>query len=379
MKFYYLGNFDSSGKSSLLNTNINADEFIDDIIPSVNSLLPEGYKMHHLHPEWLKDNSLDFHESTEVVITFVSEGAGYRNSIGYFIYPTANPPKTIGHIKECYFFYPNSSLSGSGGSLNAGDRIKLPFTFNYSAVDGREIVTPNNYVFQNGHSIAFILYPNGWTGSGVNKYITPYTSLSDHNPEKARELKFHTACFLIPGTQRLLLSFEDIRRDKASCDHDFNDAVMIIETDLSSVSKSYTNTKELEDEKDDPNIPQNFTIGYKKVYSSMELGIVEAVATLYIPRGNNVVTKGQYIQRLIASESYIKNIVVVPPKTGGSTTNRYVGNEINSGYSWYDNSFTYQVGQTVIATINQEQNSGIHFFRSFAEGREYDFTPGFGL
>lgn len=375
MKFYFLGNYDSYGRSEYLNTNPPADATSSSLIPTVGELLPEGYKLHHTHPEWLMDNSIDFTGSTEVVVTFISEGAGYRNAVGYFIYPTANPPKTIGHIRECYFFFPNASFSGSGGAMSTGDRIKLPFTFNYSVVDGREIVTPNNYTFQKGHSIGFIIYPNGWTGSGVNEYITPYTSLSRHNPEKAPELKFHTACFVVPGTSKLLMGFEDLKRDTSGCDHDFNDLVITIETDLLSTAKKYIDTEEIENEKNDPNIPTNYTLGYKKIYATVAGHTVEAVAKLYIPRTSQIKHKIPYKSRLITNEAYVKEIVVVPPVTSKSTTTNYVSTNLTSGYSWYNNSFLYQTGTYVNVEIDAERTTGIHFFRDFTEAAQYDFTP----
>jgi hypothetical protein len=375
MKFYYLGNFDSNGRSELINTDPPADTSVTALMTQINQLLPEGYKMHHLHPEWLMDNSIDITSACEITVTFVSEGAGYRNAIGYFIYPTAHPPATIGHIRECYFFFPNASFVGSGGSMSTGDRIKLPFTFNYSVVDGREIVTPNNYTFQNGHSIGFLIYPNGWTGTGVNQYGVPYTSISRHNPEKAPELKFHTACFVIPGTTRLLLSFEDLRRDTSGCDHDFNDAVMIIDTDITAVAKKFIDTEELENEKNDPDIPKNYTIGYKKIYSTVAGHTVEAVAKLYIPRTAQTKHKKQYKIRLMTNEAYIREIVVVPPKTNKATTTNYVSTQLTSGYSWFNNSFTYNVGSFVYETLDLELGTGIHFFRDFTEASEYDFSP----
>jgi hypothetical protein len=379
MKFYYLGNFDGNGKSVLVNDGMEPDQTIDSILPVIKELLPEGYKLHHTHPEWLRDNSIDFQEETDVTITFVSEGAGYRNAVGYFIYPSANPPKTIGHIKRCYFFFPNTSQVGSGGALNPGDKIRLPFTFNYSMVDGREVVTPNSYTFHKNHSIGFILYPNGWKGDGVNEYITPYTSIPTHNPEEAHELKFHTACFRIPDKDRFIISFEDLRRDKSYCDHDFNDAVMVIDINPLATCNFYIDTKRLELEKKNPNVPVSYTIGFKKIFSTIDGNTVEAVATMYIPRSASVKTKSTYKIRLITSEAYIESITVVAPKTNRVITIDHVGKDINTGYSWYDNSFIYTVNTNIKQELDHVENTGIHFFRTFAEAAGYDYTPLYGM
>jgi hypothetical protein len=375
MKFYYLGNFDSNGKSELINTDPPADQWVSDYTTAINSFFPEGYKLHHTHPEWLMDNTIDIQSDCEVVITFVKEGAGYRNSFGYFIYPTANPPETIAHIQECYFIFPNASMVNSGGSLSPGDRIKLAATFNKSTVNGKDIVTPNSYTFHNGKSIGFILYPNGWNGSDVNRYIIPYTSISKHNPEKAPELKFHTASFLIPNTNRLVLGIEDLRRDTSSCDHDFNDLIVIIDTDLTAVTKRFVDTKEIDDEKNDPNVPNDYTLGYKKIYSSISGTLVECVATLYIPRTSLVKMKKDYGARMMTDRAYVKNILVVAPKTRSVNTTRYIGTFVQSGFSWYNNSFIYTVGSYVNETVDVDAKTGIHFFRDCTEAADYDYSP----
>lgn len=371
MKFYYIGNIDGNGKSSLINSGISKDNTISSLTSTISELLPERVKLHHSHPDWLMDNTIDVLANCEIKVTFVDEGAGYRNSAGYFIYKTSNPPKSIDFINECYFFFPNASKSGSGGSLTQGDRIRLPFSFNY---DGDK-VTPNSYTFQQGYSVGFILYPNGWTGSDVNKYIVPYTSISKHNPEIAPELKYHTACIKIPGTDRLLLSFEDLRRDTSSCDHDFNDLVMIVDTDISSIGTRYIDTVKLEEEKDDPDIPKSYTIGYKKIYTLVGIDTVEAVAKLYIPKTATVVQKKGYKIRIITDQAYVKDITVVARKTGRTTTNNYIGRKVDSGFSWYKNSFIYTADSYVNQTIDHEKNEGIHFFSNYGEAEDYDFTP----
>lgn len=375
MKFYYLGNFDANGKSSLVNTDPPADQWINDFVPAINELLPERYKLHHTHPEFLMDNTIDIQDDCEIVVTFVDEGAGFRNAFGYFIYPTANPPRSIDYIQECYFIFPNASRSGSGGAMNPGDRIKLGFNFNKSIVSGRDIAIPNSYTFKQGFSVGFILYPDGWKGTGVSEFIVPYTSISKHNPEKAPELKFHSACFLIPNTTRLVLGFEDLRRDTSSCDHDFNDLIIIVDTDLTAVTKKFVDTEEIQNEKNNPNVPQDYTIGYKKIFSKINNDIVECVATLYIPRTSDIKLKKDYGARLMTDRAYVKSIAVVPPVTPHANTTRHVGKTVTSGYSWYNNTFTYTVDQYVETTLDVNNKQGIHFFKDSTEAADYDFTP----
>lgn len=385
MKFYYLGDFDSNGKSELVNKDTVPDGDLDAAKSLVKTALPESYALNQTHPEYLMDNSVDFLDNSALTITFITEGAGYRNAFGYFIYSTSNPPKSIAEIRECYFIFPNASASGSGGTLNSGDRIKLPYEFDYGRKNSHDVIIPKSYIFPKGQSVGWILYPNGWTGSGVDQYIVPYTSLSALNPEKAPMLKVHTACFLVPHTDKLLMGFEDLRRDSTSCDNDFNDLVISIEIDTNAVSKNYVDLGEKDAEKDDPNIPSDYTIGYKKIFAKIDGYTVECVATLYIPRSAKLKTKKIYPVRMMTPTAYVKSIKVVPPVTikdysvgNRATTTNYVGKSIDSGFAWYDNSFIYTVGKNVTVDVNADDWTGIHFFRNFDQTARYNFSPYYG-
>lgn len=386
MKFYYLGDFDSNGKSELINKDIEKDSDLAAATALVKTVLPEGYALNRTHPEYLMDNSVDFLDNSTLTITFIGEGAGYRNAFGYFIYPTSNPPKSIADIKECYFVFPNASASGSGGSLVSGDRIKLPYTFNYGKKNSHDVIVPENYVFPKNHSVGWILYPNAWTGSGVSPYIVPYTSLSALNPESALMLKIHTATFLVPHTNKLLLGFEDLRRDSPSCDNDFNDLIISIEVDTNAVSKNYVDLGDKDAEKYDPNIPTDYTIGYKKIFAKIDKDVVECVATLYIPRGAKLKTKKHHPVRMMTPTAYVKSIRVVPPITlknysgvyARATTTEYVGRDLTSGYAWYDNNFIYTVGETVTIDVKDDDWTGIHFFRNYDQTAKYNFSAVYG-
>ena len=72
-----------------------------DLKTKISYTLPEGRDI-RLNAQGLVPDSDDktnirFAEDADVWVTFLSEGAGYRNSVGYFSYDPANPPK------GCYF------------------------------------------------------------------------------------------------------------------------------------------------------------------------------------------------------------------------------------------------------------------------------------
>jgi len=375
MRFHYLGSVNNLGVSSLLNQNATFDSSLSDLLPTINSLFPEREKMHHHHPEWLVDNTIDVLSPTEITVRFVDEGAGYRNGVGYFIFDTNNPPPSINHIGECYFIFPNCSKINSGGGLKTGDSIKLGSKFSFITQNGLSIANPTETVFDEGKSVGFILYPNGWRGSEVSRYIVPYTSLNRHNPEGAEELRFHTACLKVPDTERLVIGFEDLRRDSSGCDHDFNDAIFVIDTDLKSIGPGFTDTKSFAPSDDDPLLPSEYTIGYKKILATHKGFLVEAVATLFIPKDtkvfHNYEIKGN---RLRCEKAYVRSIFI-SPKTTLATTRKYVGHSLEEGFSWYDRSFSYKPKTLVESTMSEDGTDGIHYFASRDLAKRYNFDP----
>jgi hypothetical protein len=60
----------------------------------------------------------------EIKVTFLNEGAGYRNSLGYFIYDSTNPPANNADL-EHVIIMPNTSKKWSGGQLYQGDQVDL--------------------------------------------------------------------------------------------------------------------------------------------------------------------------------------------------------------------------------------------------------------
>ncbi|OJJ16420.1 hypothetical protein BKI52_34605 [marine bacterium AO1-C] len=209
--YTYLGTFDSNGVPNYLTTN---DVFDDLFLTDVNYTLPENAPVPNYHPEYLAvGNVTDIKvtEEADIWVTFVHEGAGWRNSLGYYTYDLSNPPTTSQEIAELNIIFPNVSLSGSGGGLNAGNKVHL----------GR---------FPAGTGIGWFLVAQGWKSNSQSVVNSQYTVYSnpDFNPESNASDRQHNV--LIKDSQRklVLLGFEDIRRDYPSCDQDFNDAVFYV-------------------------------------------------------------------------------------------------------------------------------------------------------
>lgn len=204
--YTFIDTFDSSGvPDNLAFADIIQQNLLDDINASLPENVPGGIPVSN--PDFLagKETSLIITEEADVWVTFVSEGAGYRNVLGYYTYTLGNEPATVDDIAEHRVIFPNVSFLGSGGGLIPGDRVYL----------GR---FPANTV------ISWFLAANGWFGSGVSDGNGVYYSNPDFNPESTEATRTHMVLLYDEVRELTLLGFEDLRRDVAT-DDDFNDAV----------------------------------------------------------------------------------------------------------------------------------------------------------
>ena len=235
----------------------------DGLLETVGEALPEGRATgaNFLNPNYNPD--LPLFSDSQLSVTFIDEGAGYRNSLGYYAYAdgafdglTKGDVDTDGsgvvsleellaiNSVEADYVFPNASKSGAGGQLLTGNTTLLN--------DGS--------VFQAGTNIGFFLTQNGWTGSDVRTswnggdvqtmfttdFLNPEaaataTAATDSSTNNSR----HTAMLFSSGAQNeVILGFEDLNRvDRVSnaygyrTDEDFNDAVFIVNATASDAFK----------------------------------------------------------------------------------------------------------------------------------------------
>ena len=203
--YSYLGEYDDQGRPKYL---VDKDVITTELLSFVKSNLPELSDVRNTHPEFLKNADLAITAKSDVYITFVAEGTGYTNSVGYYLYKTGNSPKKPEDIENIVYMFPHAQ-SNNGGTLKAGDKIKLG-------------------TIESGMSIGFVLLQKGWDAATkkVNDKAPHFCSNKELNPENYDELKPHTVLFEFPAEKKVIIGFEDINRTMPECDHDFNDVVM---------------------------------------------------------------------------------------------------------------------------------------------------------
>lgn len=208
--YEYLCAHNNSGVPQCL---INPRDVIDaDMLADINAALPDRAPVPQYHPEYLANaNQTDVHllETADVWITMVHEGAGNKNTIGFYTYEVSNPPASANEIDIITIAFPNFSLAGSGGGLYPGDKVYI----------GQ---------FPAGTGIGWVMLASGFTGNHVNTNKVHYYSNPDFNPENTPGLRQHNVLLFDAERDKFLIGFEDINRQLPVCDNDFNDAVFYV-------------------------------------------------------------------------------------------------------------------------------------------------------
>ncbi len=203
----YIGTYNTNGVPNYMEPERDylSPEFLQDI----NAALPERFPVPTYHPEYLmgvNEHNLYVLDDADIWVTFVAEGAGYRNVLAYYTYDRDFPPATPADITNCTVIFPNVSFAGSGGGLFSGDKVYLG-TF------------PGNTV------IGWMLMRDGWNSNTQQATVGQGLLYSDLelNPEAQLQNKQH--CVLLYDEERELfvIGFEDLIRPGG--DNDFNDAI----------------------------------------------------------------------------------------------------------------------------------------------------------
>jgi hypothetical protein len=233
-----------------------------DLLSTVQEALPErsAIDQSFLNPSY--DPNISLTMDSQLGVTFIDEGAGYRNSLGYFSFSEgAFDGLTFGGIDsdgsgrvsvdelgvlngvDVGLVFPNASKVGAGGSLLAGDTAVLGGGTVVEGANG--LLMENGEVFQAGSTVGFFLSANAWTGSNVLGWDgeqgdpNVYYSLDFLNPENSAdailgttdELTRHTAMmFASTDKDHIIVGFEDLDR-RYNSDDDFNDAIFTVWSD----------------------------------------------------------------------------------------------------------------------------------------------------
>lgn len=236
--YTYLSSFNNYGKPVNLNTSRTDGSDIKEaisqaFIDEVNTNLAEQNKVTNTHPDWIKKSDLYTMEECELSVTFVHEGAGYKNVLAYYVYDKLNPPTRFSDVEEIIIVFPNASLNGSGGQLEKGDTVQIPYSVDSVTTDNRNrrIMSTATWLFPADVGVSWVCMSDRWRYNG-SSYATVatghmmYSSDPILNPESTLTKRNHCVNYRSEvDDTKIVNGFEDIHRDKSWCDHDFNDLV----------------------------------------------------------------------------------------------------------------------------------------------------------
>jgi hypothetical protein len=194
--YTYLGSYDSQGVPNYLTTN---DELDADFLSRVNASLPESYPVPYYNADYIAtgiETNIILEDSANIWVTFVKEGAGYKNALGYYVFDANNPPATPPPAEQINIIFPNVSNQDSGGGLLPGNKVNIG-------------------LFPAGIGIGWVLVTNGWDSSKQKVGQGYWTVFSEptYNPESDPTLQYHNVQLIDEETERVVLGFEHMRRD----------------------------------------------------------------------------------------------------------------------------------------------------------------------
>lgn len=209
--------FVAAGTGGLKILTIEMDEGVPDdiietkpcatLVDNIIAMFPAGKDNRSTNSELFSDENnliLKLTKESPVYLTFVDEGAGWKNSLAYYTYNCENPPANADEL-ELHMLFPNVSKVGEGGGLKTGDRVQLG--------DGN---------FEANTVIGFCLIAQGWkNGATVDGVYRHYTNIAWNKDATQQHVMFKEK-----NCKDIVLCFEDVQLPAG--DKDFNDIIFTV-------------------------------------------------------------------------------------------------------------------------------------------------------
>ena len=210
-KFRFLGKWNQDGKIEY--GVIPGDTISDEMTNFVEVTLPETINIFERGGDLFDDNAqlnTVLKDSSDVWVTFIHEGARYKNVLGYYTYPKDQPPASYYDIDSLTVIFPNveAGTLDNEAVINPGEKVHLGWF-------------PANTV------IGYFVIADGWVGDTIC-YLRNYMVFTDKqlNTFTAEEYRQQTIQMYYTDERRLILGFEDLPRPGG--DQDFNDVMFYV-------------------------------------------------------------------------------------------------------------------------------------------------------
>jgi len=208
-KFRFLGTWNDAGRADYLEDV--RDTVPEELLDYIDNTLPESSSIIEANTGLFDPNAqlnTVLNDTADIYVTYISEGARYNNTMGYYTYPKGSPPATVYDLDSLVVIFPN--VQEESGVLQSGEKVKIG-TF------------PPNTV------IGYFLIPDGWVEDTI--CLNDYMVFTDKqlNIHTSPEYRQHNILLQNGVTQKVVLGFEDLPRP--SSDDDFNDVMFWVDAD----------------------------------------------------------------------------------------------------------------------------------------------------
>lgn len=172
-----------------------------------------GPYSHFLSPN---HGGLDIKSTTDISMIYVTEDAGYQNSVGYYTYTTGSPPTSESAL-TLHVVYPNidNTQMSSGITVDLGS-------------------------FSSGTTVGFFLISDGWNHSTTNQVNTSKQHLYstyDLNDDGTTQINSkQNAIAYYSTTGKYVIGWDDQLHNGGQADKDYNDVIMYL--DLSDATNA---------------------------------------------------------------------------------------------------------------------------------------------
>jgi hypothetical protein len=156
-------------------------------LSSIQNLFPEDGGIEPAFINSTTDPNLHFTDTGDLSVTYIDEGAGYKNSFGYFTFDDNN------NILSKHTIFENASGLNKGGVLVAGDTMDLG-------------------TFNEGDNVGFWLQANGYWNPDGHTYYT----VDELNPDGLRHIA------IVDDNGYINIGIEDLYN---LGDQDYNDII----------------------------------------------------------------------------------------------------------------------------------------------------------
>lgn len=179
------------------------------LLDSIHSKFPNALNNMVKYPQLFSSSAnkkIELNSASEVYVTFIMDGADWRNTIGYYTYNINSLPTSASQL-TLNILFPNYSSIGLGGGLAEGDMVQV-----------------GTGTFPAGTVIGFYLVANGWqSGLTTPGYYTDYTDqqLNMDNDQQS-------ILYIDKECGNLMVNFKDDILQGNGQDYDYNDAIFTV-------------------------------------------------------------------------------------------------------------------------------------------------------